>query len=496
MRALRHLAPSVAVLALLASAASAAPVTVKILQVNDWDRIDEREGRGGYARLRAVLNRENAAAPEVLVVHAGDAISPSLLAGFDNGAHMIEILNQVSPDVFVMGNHEFDFGPDVAKQRVAEAKFPVVNSNVTGQEGSPFAGTVESRMVEVGGYKLGFFGLTTPETVELATAGYATFKPVLETAKAMAVKLRGEGADLVVAVAHTSLGDDLALMNQGVVDLIISGHDQDLRVIYDGKVAMTESFSQADYVTAIELSLNRVKDKLVWRPSFRIIDTALVEPDAEAAALVKTYEDRLSKELDVPVGKTATELDSRRATIRGGEAAIGNLIADATRETVDAQIAITNGGGVRADRQYAAGSTLTRRDVLSELPFGNKTVKLEVTDAVLLAALENGFSQAEQAAGRFPQVSGLTVAFDAKRAPGSRVVEVKIAGQPLDPAATYTLATNDYMASGGDGYAALVGSRNLIDLAAARLMASQVIEYVASKGEVAPKVEGRIVRLN
>ena len=258
---LRRLFPA-AVLALLAAPAAAEPATVKILQVNDWDRIEERDGRGGYARLRAVLAREGAAAPEVLVVHAGDAISPSLLAGFDNGAHMIEILNLVAPDVFVMGNHEFDFGPDVAKRRVAEARFPVVNSNVADRDGSPFAGTVESRMVEVGGYRLGFLGLTTPDTVELATAGYATFRPVLETAKATAAKLRGAGADLVVAVAHTTLGDDLALINQGAVDLIVGGHDQDLRVMYDGKVAMTESYSQADYVTAIELSIDRVKDKI------------------------------------------------------------------------------------------------------------------------------------------------------------------------------------------------------------------------------------------
>jgi 5'-nucleotidase/UDP-sugar diphosphatase len=479
---------------LAAGPALAEPVTIKILQVNDWDRIDERDGRGGYARLRAVLTRENADAPEVLVVHAGDAISPSLLSGFDNGAHMIEILNRLPLDVFVMGNHEFDFGPDVAKQRVAEARFPVVNSNVTDQDGSLFAGTVESRVIEVGGYKLGFFGLTTPDTAELATSGYARFKPVLETAKAMAAKLRGEGADLVIAVAHTSLGDDLALMGQGAVDLILGGHDQDLRVIYDGKVAMTESYSQADYVTAVELSLDRDKDKLVWRPGFRIIDTATVEPDPEAAALVKTYDDRLSKELDVPVGTTATALDSRRATVRGGEAAIGNLIADATREAVGAQIAITNGGGIRADRQYPAGAALSRRDILSELPFGNKTVKLEVTGERVRAALENGFAQAEQAAGRFPQVSGLVVSFDPKRRPGERVVEVEIDGKPLDPAATYTLATNDYMAGGGDGYTALVGARDLIDPAAARLMASQVMEHVAARGTVSPKVEGRIVR--
>ena len=107
----------------------------------------------------------------MLLVHAGDALSPSLLSGFDQGAHMVELLNRVPLDVFVMGNHEFDFGPDVAKERLGEAKFPVLNSNVT-ERGRPlFPGTVESRMIEVEGYKLGFFGLTTPETSVLSSPG-------------------------------------------------------------------------------------------------------------------------------------------------------------------------------------------------------------------------------------------------------------------------------------------------------------------------------------
>jgi 2',3'-cyclic-nucleotide 2'-phosphodiesterase (5'-nucleotidase family) len=202
MRAFRrHLVATAAAavsLALLAAPAAAEPVTIKIVQVNDWDRIQESEGRGGYARLAAVLGRENAASPEVLVVHAGDAFSPSLLAGFDKGAHMVDLLNQLPLDVFVMGNHEFDFGPDVARQRLAEARFPVVNSNITDRDGRLLAGTVESRMIEVGGYKLGFFGITTPETSVLASPGDLAFKPVLETAAAMAAKLRAEGADLVV----------------------------------------------------------------------------------------------------------------------------------------------------------------------------------------------------------------------------------------------------------------------------------------------------------
>jgi 5'-nucleotidase / UDP-sugar diphosphatase len=190
---------------------------------------------------------------------------------------------------------------------------------------------------------------------------------------------------------------------------------------------------------------------------------------------------------------TETPLDSRRATVRGGEAAIGNLFADAIRNGSGADIAMTNGGGIRGDREYAADTELTRKDILTELPFGNKVVTIELKGESLLAALENGFSEVETGAGRFPQISGIAVSVDLDKPAGERVLEVMIGDAPLDLAATYILATNDYMARGGDGYSAFKQGKQLVDAMSATLMASQVIDYIAAKGDVASKVEGRIV---
>jgi 2',3'-cyclic-nucleotide 2'-phosphodiesterase (5'-nucleotidase family) len=272
-----------------------------------------------------------------------------------------------------------------------------------------------------------------------------------------------------------------------------------VRILYNGKVVMVESGSQAEFVTAIELTLDRVKEgertRVVWSPSFRTLDSAAYQPDPEAKALTDAFEARLARELDVAIGRTSAPLDSRRAVVRGQEAAIGNLIADAIRVAVDADLAIVNGGGIRGDRQYPAGQVLTRRDILTELPFGNKTVKLALTGAQVLEALENGFSQMEQGAGRFPQISGMRVVVDPSRPAGQRVVEVLVGGAPLDPTRIYTVATNDFLARGGDGYSVLARGKQLIDPAAALLMASQVIDYVAQRSEVAPTVEGRIRRL-
>ena len=152
-----------------------------------------------------------------------------------------------------------------------------------------------------------------------------------------------------------------------------------------------------------------------------------------------------------------------------------------------------NGGGIRADALRPAGSKITRKDIFAELPFGNVGVVTELKGSDLLSALEHGVSKVEEKAGRFPQVSGVTFTYDPKLPSGTRVTEAKVGGKPLDPTATYKVATNDYMLKGGDGYGALTRGTVIVDASGAVLMATIVMDYVEAKKTVAPKVEGRIV---
>ncbi|WP_246329241.1 bifunctional metallophosphatase/5'-nucleotidase [Chthonobacter rhizosphaerae] len=494
----RTAAAAIAVLvALTGHPALAETVTLRFVQTNDLDRMGEKDGRGGLARVAAAVKAERAKPGTTFFVHAGDAISPSLLAGIDKGAHMITLLNAMGVDVMTPGNHEFDFGDAVFAERIGEARFPIVTSNVRGPDGAQPANTVDEKIVEVGGVKVGFYGLTTETTVEVASPGAYTFAPSVETAEAKLKSLRDQGADFVVAIAHEGVDVDRDLVAGTLADLVLSGHDHDLTISYNGKTALTESSSQGDYVVVTTVTLDRTekdgKTTVTWRPDFDVLDSAALTPDPEIGALVKGFEDRLDAELNVEIGKTDTPLDSRRATVRGTEAAIGNLIADAIRQAVDADVGIVNGGGIRADREYAAGTVLTRRDILAELPFGNRTLKLAVTGQQLWDALENGLSQVEKGAGRFAQVSGLVLEADLKEPVGSRLKTVTIGGETLDLARTYTLAINDYAAAGGDGYGMLRSAERLIPEAASVLMASQVIDHIAKAGTVAPKTEGRIV---
>ena len=474
----------------------AAPVELTIVHFNDLDRMEESGGQGGIARLAAVINAERARHDNVIVTFAGDAISPSLMSGFDKGAHMIELLNRLDLTAMAIGNHEYDFGPQVAMQRIAEANFPMLGANNIDSDGEIIDGAQDSIMVDVGPYQVGIFGLTTLGTAVKSSPGSVTFRPVEEVAAEQSAALRDAGAELVIALAHTDTSEDRALLEQGAVDLLLSGDDHQLRVDFSGDVLFAESGEQADWVTVIDLTLDEVERRgsmrFTWSPAFRVINTARVTPDAELAAAAEFYLDQLSEELDVEIGTTDTELDSRRATIRGKEAAIANLITDAMLAATGADMALTNGGGIRANKIYAPGTTLTRRDILSELPFGNKTVVLQMTGRDIVAAIENGLSQIEDGAGRFPHVAGLAVRYDPGRPAGDRVLAVTRGGAALDLGATFTLATNDYMAGGGDGYGVLAGQARLVDANAGTLMATQVIEYIASQGSVAPVVEGRL----
>ena len=486
--------------ALSAGPARAEPVTLAIVHVNDLDRLDGSGDRGGVARLAAVVKEVRANAPHVLVTNGGDAISPSLLSSFDKGAHMIDLFNRVGFDAMVLGNHEFDFTPAVTAARIAEAEFPILSSNAVEPDGTLIDGVTENLLIDVGPYKIGMFGLTTAATSMVSSSEPVTFHPATEVAARQARLLRESGADLVVALAHTGHAEDEALMRQGAVDLLLSGDDHRMKFEIGDDTTFVESGAQAEFVTIVEIAMDTTSGqhgpRFVWEPSVRVVNTAFVTPDPDLQAAVENYLGRFEHELDVEIGSTSVELDSRRSVVRSRESGIANLITDVMRATTGGEVALANGGGIRADRVYPPGTSLRRRDIRSELPFGDKTILLEVTGAALLAALENGVGKVEEGAGKFPHVSGMAYRFDAAKPAGSRIASVTVNGAPLDLARTYRLATSDFIGRGGDGYDMFADAPRLIDATAGKFTAALVIDAIAAAGEIAPQVEGRIVRLD
>ena len=474
-------------------------VKLTILGIGDIYNFDAEKGRGGFARLNAIARAEREANPNMIYVFDGDMLSPSILSGFDKGQNTIDLTNIVPFDLAVPGNHEFDFGVENFREKMAASKYPWAAINITGPDGKPMEGLGGVMWKEIEGLKIALIPVAQDTSPEVSSTGDLKFLPTVETAIEAAEKARGEGADLVIAVVQTDQTNDRQLFDSHAFDVIVSGDDHSYATAYDGITAYVETSIDGKYIAPLDLNVTvKEKDgkrKVRWTPVFRFIDTAMVEPDPETQAKVDEFNRKLDESLDVALGVTEGPLDSRRNVVRGEESAMGNLIADAMRAATGADVAIANGGGIRGDRVYEAGSTITRRDILTELPFGNATVMTEIPGSQLLAAIENGVSQVEKGAGRFPQVSGMTYVFDPSAPPGSRVVELKVNGEPVDPDKLYKVAANDYILRGGDGYGALGGGRVLINAANGNLLANDVMDYIAKTGKITAKVEGRIKRV-
>ena len=489
------------VLSLLASPIAAEPLFLTLVHINDWDRMAGRKGAGGAARIAAVVAEERARAKaaggHAIVTFGGDMISPSLMSGIDKGAHMIALADAIGFDIGTVGNHEFDFGAEILRKRLSESRMTWLAGNVRYKARAGIPEAPATTIVEKGGYRIGFLGLVTADTPEISKPGEdVTFAPAAETGAALARELWKAGADLIVALTHDELSRDLELLARAKeIDILLGGHDHLLLARYDGRQAVMKAGSQGNHVGVLDLRIERRKNRVVWTPSYRHRSTAGLAGDEAVAARVAGYRARLDRDLGAAIGETRTALDTRRVSVRSGETAFGNLLADAMRAATGSDIALTNGGGIRGDTTYPAGTKITRKLVLTELPFGNRTVKLRLTGAQVREALENGVSQVERASGRFPQVSGLAFAFDPRKPAGSRITRVAVGGKALDPGGTYTLATVDFLARGGDGYTALRSGEMLIDFRSGGLTAGQLIDRILAAGSVSPKVEGRAVRM-
>ncbi len=474
----------------LALPAPTQPPVLTVLHFNDVYQLGAVNGgrRGGFDRLATVVKRHRAQERTSLLLFAGDLISPSVESSVFKGAQLIDAMNQLGVDAATFGNHEFDYGPEELARRVRESRFPWVVSNAFAPGLRPFPGVRPWLVLTPGGVPVGIVGLLTEETAVLSSPGNTTFGDVFAVAREVVRVLRARGARVVIALTHLSMAQDQELLRRvPEVDLVIGGHEHDplVATVAGRLVAKAGSDGRWLGVTRLQLDGSRAAQH-------HLVDVdERVPPDPEMAKLVQRYSEQLSRELEVVIGETAVPLDARNTTVRQQESNLGNFIADVMRAAVGADVAITNGGGIRTNALFPAGR-ITRKDVLAWLPFGNVVVKVAVTGAVIRQALENGVSQWEQVAGRFPQVSGLRYTFSPSRPVGSRILEVQVGDRPLDPAATYTVATNDFLLRGGDGYAMLATGQVLVSPVDGPVMANAVMEAIQRMRTIRPQVEGRI----
>lgn len=479
-------------------------VHLTFLQLNDVYQAGpaDADDRGGLARVATLRQSLLINSPGALFLFCGDTLSPSVASTVFRGKQMIAAWNAVGLDYATYGNHDFDFGPAVLAERVAESKFKWIASNVIDRRtGKPFGGALEWAIHEVRGVKVGFFGLLTPDTRASSHPGPdVELRDPCETARQVVPRLRAAGAQVVVGITHLSMSDDRAVAACAPVDVIVGGHDHVLVQTFASGTPVFRTGSDARYLGKVDLAYSPSK-KRVQAVDFELIPvTPRVPEDPHAARAILEYEVLLSRELDQVIARSLVELDAVQANNQSRETNLGSLIADVFREAGHAQIALLNGGTVRSNCVYGPGN-LRKRDVLSILPFENSITTLKLSGAQIHEALEHGVAKVGvKADGRFPQVSGLRFGFDARRPPGSRVVSIHVHGahpgdpwQPIDPRRAYSVATNAYLARGGDGYIMLTRAPRIVSPENGPAESEAVYRALLKMGTIAPLVRGRVI---
>jgi 5'-nucleotidase len=467
-----------------------APIT--LLQINDVYSTAPIDGRGGLARVATLKKRLAEAGRTPVLILAGDFLSSSVESSIFKGEQMIAALNAAGLDIATLGNHEFDFGADVLIQRMREAKWQWLVSNVIDTNtGKPIGGAAPYLVRQFGPLKVGFIGLClTSSEITKDNLNHTRLVDPLDAAAEYLPILKREGANVIVAVTHLTFATDRALVEKfPEIDVVIGGHEHYVITATENRTLISKAGSDARDVARIDIK--RRPSGLVERFFELMPITNAIPDEPRTAAVVASYERRLGSELEKVVGATRTPLDGASVRLRASETNLGDLVADAIRADAAADVAIINSGGIRGDRVVPAGP-LTRRALLTLLPFGNVITKLRVPGRVMVDALNNGVSKLPASAGQFPQVSGLTMVVDPSATAGNRVRDVRVGGQPLQPDKLYTLAVPDYLLKGGDGYTMFEGQPVLVGPEAGNLIAGALEKYIAAKGEIAPDVDGRI----
>ncbi|WP_425539502.1 cell wall-binding repeat-containing protein [Microaceticoccus formicicus] len=479
------------------------PVKLTILHTNDvhgnavGDKADDERGsKIGFARYKTYIDevkKEN----QTLVLDAGDLLHGTTLATIDKGKSMVELANELGIDAFVPGNHDFNYGSDRLVELSELADFPFLAVNVFKAYDLLVKGT---HIFELEGIKVGVFGLATPETKTksnpLNTEGI-DFKDTIENAKNAVEALKGK-VDVIIALSHLGMDEASEPNSKKVAEqvegihLIVDGHSH--HKLEKGEMVNKTLIVQAhEHLKNIgRVDITKTGDEIKLEASLIPFETAKeFKEDEKVLEILDKIKEENKPILEAVVGKTKTDLVGERAVVRTGESNLGQLLTDAMIKETAADVAITNGGGIRAT--IKAGE-IKRQDVLTAFPFTNYPVLLEATGQNIIDALEYGLDAYPEQAGKFPHVAGMTFEVDLSgEAP--KVLNLMIGDKPVDLEAKYKLVTNDFMAIGGDGYEMFKGLKKLSEHGLLSEVLEKYITELTGEDEFEYPLETRIKML-
>ncbi len=442
---------------------------------------------------------------KVLVLSAGDINTGIPESDMQDAEPDIIAMNMIGYDAMVLGNHEFDKSRNVLMKQKDRAEFPFLSANI-------FLRGTRKTLVEpyiiknLDGLRVAILGLTTEQTPILTRPDNVEdleFKDPINIAKRLVPILRKK-ADLVIALTHLGLYEDndqkgdIALAKAvPELDVIVGGHTHTRleKPVVVGKTIIVQAGGYSEYVGKLNLKIDtsdgdiaqdfellpvnmkrRVKNN--GKKFYYLVGRGYVE-DREVLKAMEPYLTKANSLLSQPIGRTIVALSGGKTDSRTRETNLGNLITDAIRAKTGADIGFQNGGGIRAG---IAPGTISYRDILTVNPFGNTLVLIDMTGSQVKEVLN--YSAGKIGSGAFMQVSGLKFTIKNGRALNIRVGNVSMIDRKI-----YTVATNNFVGAGGDGYRML---KPLAKEDTGFVDADVVKEYIERMKTVSPRVEGRI----
>lgn len=488
---------------ILSLAAHADETEVTILHTNDMHgRIEEGRGVIGVAKLATIVE-EARSEGATLVLDAGDAFQGLPISNATRGEDLADIMNEIGYDAMAVGNHEFDFSLEQAQKYKEILKFPLLSANTYVDGARLFeASTVIDKTPTVAGDEFVVIGVTTPESSTKTNSknivGVEFRDPITEVTNVIAEIEARQSYQNYIILAHlgidkttpvewrgSTLAEALAinerLKNKRVI--VIDGHSHSVsQATYGHNVTYTQTGSYLNNIGRLKLTLSGVEAGLISADETK---TVMAHPAiTDKVAAIKAKFD--AETAEVVLDKSPIELNGDRDNVRVRETNLGNLVADAlydysqTGFSHKTDLAVINGGGLRAT--IAKGKPITKGDIIAVLPFGNIISQIKVTGQQIYDMFKKSLGSILQekdgqlvldeqgnplleASGGFLHISGAHVIYDTRLPVEERILGVQIYDQvtrsykDLDLARTYYLATNDFLATGGDGYTMLGGAR-------------------------------------
>ncbi|HEX9025883.1 MAG TPA: 5'-nucleotidase C-terminal domain-containing protein [Clostridium sp.] len=432
--------------------------SITIIHTNDTHgRVLVDDGGFGFGKIATIVKQTKEKNPNTLVVDAGDVLHGMPIINVSKGENAVKILDAVGYDFMVPGNHDFNYGTDRLIELGKLSKFKMLSANLLNKSGNTMLTPYE--IVDINGMKVGIFGVCTPETAyktNPSNVKNVEFKDPIEVSKNMVRELDNK-TDVIVALVHIGLDESSTVTSKEIaqkvngIDVIIDGHSHtDLPeglVINNTLIAQTGEYDQNLGMVEINIDNHKVTNKSA--KLLKATDYAGLAEDKNVSTVVdeiKTANHAIFSEV---VASTDIQLDGARENVRNKETNLGNLSADAIKNETKSDIAFVNGGNIRTTIE--AGE-ITKGQLAEVFPFGNTIKVIKLTGKDVKKALEVSVGAYPEAQGGFLQVSGIKFSFDASKENGNRVSELKVNGKDIDLTKQYTVAINDFLAVGGDGY--------------------------------------------